>query len=167
MVEFAEQSRMEDRERRIIPMIVNTTRFGQVEVDDSRVIVFPKGLLGFPSYTRYVLIEPGEDSYFLWLQSTQTPDLAFVVTDPSLFVPTYKVPIKQDQMRELGIASLSSAQVFVIVNKVDRMLTGNLQGPLVINVATKVGEQLVLSDRRFTTRVPLVELGSPVEAMSA
>ena len=90
-----------------------------------------------------------------------------MVTDPSLFVPTYKVPIKQDQMRELGIASLSSAQVFVIVNKVDRMLTGNLQGPLVINVATKVGEQLVLSDRRFTTRVPLVELGSPVEAMSA
>ncbi len=158
---------MDGRRKDGLEMIVNTSRFGQVEVDDNRVIVFPKGLLGFSNFTRYVLIEPGEEGYFLWLQSTEAPDLAFVVTDPSLFVPTYKVPVKQDQLRELGIQSISNAQVFVIVNKVDRLLTGNLQGPLVINVATKVGEQLVLSDRRFTTRVPLVELGSPVQAMSA
>jgi len=148
-------------------MIVNTSRFGEVEVDESRVITFPKGLLGFPSYKQYVLIEPGQDTYFFWLQSVDAPDLAFVVTDPSLFVSTYKVPIKSEQMNELGMGSVEEAQVFVIVNKRDQTLTGNLQGPLVINVTTKVGEQLVLSDRRFTTRVPLMELGSPVSAMSA
>ncbi len=70
-------------------------------------------------------------------------------------------------MRELGIESLDQAQVFVIVNKRESMLTGNLQGPLVVSVANKLGEQLVLSDRRYTTRVPLVELASGVEAMSA
>ena len=148
-------------------MIVNTSRFGKVEVDDQRVITFPKGLLGFPRYKRYVLIEPGEENYFFWFQAVDAPDLAFVVTDPSLFVPTYRVPIKAEQMRELGIESLEEAQVFVVVNKRQNVLTGNLQGPLVISVTNKLGEQLVLSDRRYTTRVPLVELTSGVEAMSA
>ena len=70
-------------------------------------------------------------------------------------------------MEELGIASISEAEVFVIVNKHGETLTGNLQGPLVINVTQRAGKQLVLSDRRFTTRVPLVELTERVEAMSA
>ncbi len=148
-------------------MIVNTSRFGQVEVSDERVLTFPKGLLGFPRFKQYVVLESGDDSYFYWLQSVDAPDLAFVVTDPSHFVPTYRVPIKADQMHELNIESVDQAQVFVIVNKRDNMLTGNLQGPLVISVANKFGEQLVLSDRRYTTRVPLIELTSAVEAMSA
>ena len=147
-------------------MIVKTTRFGDVEVENDRVITFTKGLLGFPKYKQYVLIEPGEDGYFWWLQSIETPDLAFVVTDPSLFVLSYQVPIGQEQLRELGLESLNDAQVFVIVNKRDNVLTGNLQGPLVIHVKNRTGEQLVLSDRRFTTRVPLVELTEPVEAMA-
>ena len=148
-------------------MILQTTRFGQIEVDEQRVITFPKGLLGFPDFQTYVLIEPGDDTYFFWLQSTQTPDLAFVVTDPSLFVSSYNVPIKPDQMEEMSLAGIEEAQVFVIVNKRGNLLTGNLQGPLVINVNDRVGQQLVLSDRRFTTRVPLIELGNNVEALSA
>lgn len=148
-------------------MILQTTRFGQIEVDEQRVITFPKGILGFPDFQTYVLIEPGDDTYFFWLQSTQTPDLAFVVTDPSLFVANYQVPIKPDQMEEMALAGIEEAQVFVIVNKRGNLLTGNLQGPLVINVSQRTGQQLVLSDRRFTTRVPLIELGSSVEALSA
>ncbi len=148
-------------------MIVNTSRFGQVEVDGQRVITFQKGILGFPRYKRYVLIQPAEDSSFFWLQAVDTPDLAFVVTDPSQFVSSYQVPLKPEQMQELGLGSLDEAQVFVIVNKRDDMLTGNLQGPLVVNVTNCVGAQLVLCDRRFTTRVPLIDLNAEVEAVSA
>ena len=111
-----------------------------------------KGILGFPSFQRYVLMEAGEESYFWWLQSVDAADLAFVVTDPSLFVPTYKVPLRADQMAELGMDSIDDAQVFVIVNKREQLLTGNLQGPLVVHVRDRIAEQLVLSDRRFTTR---------------
>ncbi len=148
-------------------MVVKTTRFGQVQVDEDRIISFPKGILGFPGYKHYVLIDPADDGYFWWLQSIDTPDLAFVVTDPSLFVSSYKVPLRPDQIAEMGMQSLDEAQVFVIVNKRGNMLTGNLQGPLIIHVANRTGEQIVLSERRFTTRVPLVELAQPVEAMSA
>lgn len=142
-------------------MLIQTTRFGEVQIDEDRIISFPKGLLGFPKYKQYVLIEAGEDSTFWWLQSTDLPELAFVVTDPALFVPTYKVPVRPEQLADLGVTGIEQAQVFVIVNKRGQTLTGNLQGPLVVSVAGRVGEQLVLSDRRFTTRVPLVELPSP------
>ena len=149
-------------------MQIQTTRFGQLEVDPARVIGFPKGLLGFPKFRDYVLIESGEadanaaESNFWWLQSIDLPELAFVVTDPTLFVTTYKVPIHAEQMAGLGLRSIDDAQVFVIVNKRGHVLTGNLQGPLVVNVGSRRGEQLVLSDRRFTTRVPLVELHAEV-----
>ena len=153
------EGRIEDQVMRI-----ETSRFGPVDVDESRQIQFAKGILGFPAYTRYVLLETDQDNSFWWLQSTEAPDLAFVVTDPTLFVPTYKVPVKHEQMEEMNLASLDEAQVFVIVNKHGPTLTGNLQGPLIINVTDRTGVQLVLSDRRYTTRVPLVELPEPVAA---
>ncbi len=139
-------------------MVIETSRFGTVEVDENRLIEFPKGILGFPSQQKYALIQTGEESSFYWLQSVDRAELAFVVCDPRLFVPDYRVPIRADELAQLGLESPSGAQVFVIVNKVQEMLTGNLQGPLVVNVETRVAKQLVLSDRRYTTRHPLMRL---------
>src|SRR5215831_15922866 len=98
-------------------MEVKQTRFGVVENADDRVIHFPKGLLGFTTQTRFCLLEPGEDACFFWLQSVDEPGLAFVVTDPALFVQDYSVPIRPEQMSEMGLSRLEDAQVFVIVNK--------------------------------------------------
>lgn len=150
-------------------MHVRTTRFGTVEIAEDRVITFPKGLLGFPGHTRYCLLEPSDEACFFWLQSLDDPALAFVVTDPSFFIPDYSVPIRSEQMEELNLARLEDAQVFVIVNKVDSSLTGNLQGPLVINTVTKSAEQFVLAEKKWTTRHSLVNVATqaPRRAMSA
>jgi len=145
-------------------MEVRTTRFGVIEIAEDRVITIPKGLLGFPDKTRYCLLEPGEDACFFWLQSLDDPALAFVITDPTLFVSDYSVPIRSEQMEELGLDRLEDAQVFVIVNKVGEELTGNLQGPLIINTLSRVGEQAVLADKRWTTRHPLVKVATTSEA---
>jgi flagellar assembly factor FliW len=142
-------------------MQVRTTRFGTVDIADDRVITFPRGLLGFSEHKRFCLLEPAEDSAFFWLQSVEDPTLAFVVTDPSFFVPEYSVPIRAEQMGELGMSKLEDAQVFVIVNKVDQTLTGNLQGPLVN------GEQFVLAEKRWNTRHPLVSIGARQTAPKA
>ena len=150
-------------------MEVRTTRFGVIDIADDRVITFASGILGFPERTRYCLLEPGDDACFFWLQSLDEPDLAFVVTDPSLFVPEYTVPIRKEQMASLDLGKLEDAQVFVIVNKVGGTLTGNLQGPLVVNTATRAGEQMVLAEKRWTTRHTLmkVETGAETPATSA
>lgn len=145
-------------------MLVQTSRFGGVEIADDRVITFPRGLLGFGSFTRFCLLQQNDDACFLWLQSVDDPGLAFVVTDPALFVREYEVPIRGEQAEELRLASLEEAQVFVIVNRVDGVLTANLQGPLVVNSRELVGEQLVLADRRWTTRHELMRAGEPARA---
>jgi flagellar assembly factor FliW len=146
-------------------MLIQTSRFGQLDVNRDRLIQFEEGILGFPRQREYALIQTGEGSGFYWLQSVDTPDLAFVVCDPRLFVTDYRVPVKVDDLENIGLSSAENAQVFVIVNKVDDLLTGNLQGPLVINVLTRQGRQLVLSDKRFSTRHPLMRIPAPA-AMS-
>jgi flagellar assembly factor FliW len=148
-------------------MEVRTTRFGVIDIAEDRVITFPKGLLGFSGHKRYCLLEPGDDACFFWLQSLDEPSLAFVVTDPALFIPEYSVPIRPEQMSDLALDKLEDAQVFVIVNKVDQQLTGNLQGPLVVNTLSKVGEQFVLAEKRWTTRHALMKVGQQVQAATA
>ncbi len=149
-------------------MNLETTRFGNVEIDDDRVINFPSGLLGFSSYSKFVLLQPDEQGVFFWLQSTEAPDLAFVVTDPALWITDYQANIRKDQMEELGMGEIGDAQVLVIVNKRDDSITSNLQGPLVINVQGRVGMQLVLADKRWSTRHELLQVGeTTAQAASA
>lgn len=139
-------------------MIISTSRFGQLEVDPERLITFEDGILGFPDEKRFALIQTGEGSGFYWLQAVDRVDLAFVVCDPRLFVPDYQVPVKLDDLECIGVKQADEAQVFTIVNKVDGLLTGNFHGPLVVNVATRRARQLVLSDKRYSTRQPLMRL---------
>lgn len=139
-------------------MVITTSRFGQLDVNAERLIEFPGGILGFPDQSQYALIQTGTDSGFYWLQSVCTADLAFVVCDPRLFVSDYQVPVKLEELEGIELSGVQDAQVFVIVNKVGDLLTGNLQGPLVVNVRNRRARQLVLSDKRFSTRHPLMRI---------
>lgn len=136
-----------------------------VEIDDQRIMFFPKGMVGFPNCQRFALIQTNDEGVFFWLQSLERAELAFVVCDPRTFVPDYRVPVKIEELELIGLESPEDAQVLVIVNKVDNVLTGNLQGPLVINARSLIGKQLVLSDKRYTTRHPFMQLGNRQSAM--
>ena len=158
---------------------IQSTRFGTLLVDEERIINFRSGLLGFPEHRRFALIQTGEENYFFWLQSLDEPNLAFVVTDPAIFFKGYDVPLRDETRQELqltdanrdaegelvpGGATTATAetflQVFVICNKVDDWLTGNLLGPLVVNAQNRLGQQVVLTEKKWTTRQPLMRLES-------
>jgi flagellar assembly factor FliW len=143
-------------------MEIETTRFGRLSVDDERVINVPRGLLGFPDYTRYALIQTGEENYFFWLQAVDEPSLAFVVTDPSIFFKDYQVPIREETQDELALGDMNATQVFVICNRVDDWLTGNLLGPIVVNAQNRLASQVVLTEKKWTTRQPLLKLQADV-----
>lgn len=146
-------------------MRIETSRFGALDVDETRLLCFGEGILGFPRQTRYALIQTGHGSGFYWLQAVCTPDLAFVVCDPRLFVADYRVPVKLEELTSIELEDPSESQVFVIVNKVGDLLTGNFQGPLVVNVANRHAKQLVLSDKRYSTRHPLMRIPSAATAV--
>jgi flagellar assembly factor FliW len=139
-------------------MLIDTSRFGQVEIDPERIIEFADGVLGFPEHRRFALIQTAPDAVFFWLQSIDDAGLAFVVCDPLAFVADYRVPIRSEELRGLDITDPEESQVLVIVNKVDGALTANLLGPLLIGARSLRGKQLVLSDRRYTTRHEIMSL---------
>lgn len=133
-------------------MLIDTRRFGQIEIDEQRIIRFVDGIPGFPEQRRFALIQPAPDAVFFWLQSLDDAGLAFVVCDPLAFFPDYQAPIRADDVAALELHDLADCQVLVIVNRVEDSLTVNLLGPLVIGAHSLLGKQLVLSDRRFSTR---------------
>jgi flagellar assembly factor FliW len=139
-------------------MEIQTSRFGTLTVEDDRVMTFPNGLLGFPNRASFALIQTGSENYFFWLQSIDDPNLAFVVTDPAIFFKDYEVPIREELKQELRLGDPNFAQVFVICNKVGEWLTGNLLGPLVVNSENRLAQQTVLTDKKWTTRQPLLKL---------
>ena len=77
-------------------MLIETTRFGPIEIDGQRVITFKEGLPGFPGMRRFALIQTSPEPVFFWLQSVDEPGLAFVVCDPLAFVPDFRAGIRAD-----------------------------------------------------------------------
>jgi flagellar assembly factor FliW len=144
-------------------MLIETTRFGPIEVDDRRIMSFKDGLLGFADHHRFALLQTSPDPVFFWMQSVEDPGLAFVVCDPLTFVADYQVPVRADDVQALELGDLRDCQVLVIVNKVNGELTGNLLGPLVVGTHSLCAKQMVLSDKRYGTRYPLM----PAEAVEA
>jgi flagellar assembly factor FliW len=139
-------------------MEIQTTRFGVLSIEDERVMTFTRGLLGFPDHTRFALLQTGEDNYFFWLQSVDDPNLAFVVTDPTIFFKDYDVPVREETQADIALTDPKLAQVFVICNKVGDWLTGNLLGPIVVNAENRLATQVVLTEKKWTTRQPLYRL---------
>ena len=133
-------------------MLIQTSRFGRTEIDETRIMSFSEGLPGFPKHRRFVLLQPAPDPVFFWMQCVDDPELAFVVCDPRTFVPDYRVPIRKDEIAALALADPGDCHVLVIVNKVGDELTANLLGPIVVGAHSWRARQVVLSDKRYGIR---------------
>ena len=139
-------------------MQIQTTRFGTVQVDDEQIISFAQGLIGFESHRQFVLLPTAQNAGFYWLQAADDPEVAFLVTDPDAFFKDYDVPIREETQQDLQLADTKDGRVLVICNRSGDWLTGNLMGPLVINTASRMGEQVVLTEKKWTCRQPLLQL---------
>jgi flagellar assembly factor FliW len=142
-------------------MQIQSSRFGWLSVEDNRIMTFPRGLLGFPTHKRFALIQTNSENYFFWLQSIDDPTLAFVVTDPGIFFKDYNVPVREETVTELELDEPEFLQTFAICNRVGEWLTGNLLGPLLVNSKNRLATQVVLTEKKWTTRQPLLKLEAP------
>ena len=137
-------------------MNIVTTRFGPVHARDGDLVRFPEGLVGFRGYTQFVHLGDPVTSGLSWLQSATAPDLAFALVAPPLALSDYRIEIRPGDRAALELDDERSALVFVILNRGDGGgLAVNLQGPVVINPAKRLGRQLVLTSSRYPVRYPL------------
>jgi len=140
-------------------LTIQTTQFGIVEVDAAGVIHFPKGLLGFEHRNQFIIIKNDEHEPFAHLQSVEDPSLTFIIVNPRLFFPNYKVQVDRPEIAELSVTDLSRVNTWVIVTVPDEIasMSANLQGPLLINRDKNIGKQVVLMRSTYTTRHYLLD----------
>lgn len=139
-------------------MKIKTSRFGELDIDASRIITFTEGILGFPDNLRYVLLERDTGSPFKWLQSLDNGELAFVLVDPLCFLPDYRVEISKEDAEALGISNPETTAVLCIVTigEGGASVTANLLGPIVINPHTMRARQVVLMDAQYSVQYDLL-----------
>lgn len=139
-------------------MQLTTTRFGAIEVDESTIIHFPLGLLGFERSHRFVLIDSDEAEPMRWLQSADDGGLAFLIVEPELFFADYQPPLSRDDREFLQLAPGEEHLLacLVVVPENPSLMTINLMGPLVLNAEKRLGKQIVLHDSSYSTRQRLI-----------
>lgn len=138
---------------------VQTARFGDVAVEQERIIQFVEPILGFSDTCRYVILDHAEDSPFKWLQSVEDPELAFVVTNPKMFGIEYEFALSDETAERLALSNAEDALVMTIVNipqEDPSKMTTNLLGPIVVNQANCQALQVVLHESGYNTKTRLI-----------
>ncbi len=126
--------------------------------EDGALLTFPKGLVGFPNLTLFKLFEP-KDSYPLkFLQSVEAREVSFVCVDPACVKKDYEVPLGAEEAEALHLEAPQDALVLtlVVIPEDPRHMTTNLAGPLVINVKTRIGFQIVLNADKYPLQFPII-----------
>lgn len=133
----------------------NTSRFGQVDITEDKIIYFPQGILGFFDIKRYILIDHGEDGLFKWLQAVDNPDVAFLLTDPIRFKPDYRIALAAEQSKFLKIKDATDVVIMTMVcfpKEEPPCITLNLKGPVLFNSINMVARQIVLEGDEYSHR---------------
>jgi flagellar assembly factor FliW len=134
-------------------MRVNTKAYGEVDVDERQRVNFPGGLLGFEKFSDYILLD-AKQKPFLYLQSLELPELAFILIDPFLFRPDYSLDVGDEILSDIGVKSPDDAVVFAIVTAPSdgSPITANLMGPVIISKSNRCGMQAVLADSKWRVK---------------
>ena len=129
-----------------------TRIFGTIDVADDKIIKMEKGMIGFPHLTHFALIfdEEKKEKKFkiMWLQSMDDGDIASPVVDPITVKDDYQPSVSEEIIAPLGEMTGDNAYLLVTVTvpKSIEEASVNLKAPIVINMATNKGAQVITED---------------------
>ena len=143
-------------------MQITTNVFGEITVDDDKLIYFPKGIIGFPDLKDFALIhdeEKGSDSIH-WLQSIQEPAFAMPVMDPLLVCPDYNPEADDELLNNLGEIKPDDLLVLVTVTVPSDLtqMSVNLKGPIVINAGERKAIQVIAEGDTYQVKFPIYDI---------
>lgn len=145
-------------------MRVQTKWFGEIEVSDEKIITFEKGIIGFEDWKKYTLVydaEKEEDVSIVWLQAADEPTLALPIMKPELVYETYDPIVEDEIINSLG-ENIKDAELMVFcaltVPQDLTKMTINLKAPIIINVDTMKGVQLIADNSDYQVRYPIYDI---------
>lgn len=134
---------------------VNTLRFGEIEVDEGKIVHFADGIPAFEEEHEFLIIPYDEESPYVFLQSMVTPELAFLMTMPFVFFPEYEFELDDANQEKLGLTRQEDMLVYMLLTIPDgqvESMTANLMAPIVMNQVTMQARQIVLDKSPYTTK---------------
>jgi len=141
---------------------IQTRKFGEIEIDETKTLTMPEGLPGFPGFEKFVLLEDPKTAPFCWFQSIEAPDLSLIVMNPVLFKADY-APDLSVLIEARGWENVKSDKIltFVVINIQDKedekSITANLMGPIVINLDSLEAVQVAICDTGYSHQYDVVK----------
>ena len=138
-------------------MLVKTKHFGEIELEEEKIITFDEGLIGFEDKKRYTILfnnESKSKGTISWLQSLDEPMLALPVVSPIVAMADYN-PIVEDEvlasLGELNDENLVILLTLTVPSDLTKM-TVNLKAPIIINADTRKGCQAIAENSDYVVR---------------
>ena len=136
-------------------MKIQTRKFGEVEIDDDKILTMPEGLPGFPGFERFALLEDPKSAPFCWFQSVEEPNLALIIINPYIFKPDYQIDLEGFiTSRGWEDTAMEDLLVYAVVNITDRggekQIMANLVGPLIINSKNNETIQVAIANSMYS-----------------
>jgi flagellar assembly factor FliW len=140
-------------------MKISTSYHGDIEIDNQQTLTFNQGIPGFLEETEFVILPLSEAEAFQVLQSIQTKELAFIITDPFQFFLDYDFQLELQEIEKLQLQQAEDAAVYVLLTMSDSMekITANLQAPVIINTKQQLAKQVILMNTAYETKHRLFE----------
>jgi len=143
-------------------MQITTRVFGEITIDDEKIIHFPGGIIGFPDLQDFALIhdeEKGTDT-IQWMQSLQEPAFAMPVMDPLLVKEDYNPEVEDELLKVLGEWEPDELLVLVTVSVPQELekMTVNLKGPIIINGANRKACQVIVEGDTYKVKFPIYDI---------
>lgn len=134
-------------------MIATAKQIANKEVDQIE-IVLKKGLLGFENMINFLIKGELENGAFYSMEALKHPNVSFVLINPFVFFSDYEFELNDHDVQELDIKCLEDVLIFTTITIPEKAAdtTTNLLAPIVINRKTFQGKQVILDDRRYTTK---------------
>lgn len=130
-------------------MLIKTKHFGEINIEEDKIIQFNSGILGFENLKLYTLLfdnEKGERADVYWLQCLDEPALAIPVMSPFLLREDYNPEVEDELLKPLG--EMTDENIIVLVSltvpsDITKMSL-NLKAPFIINSDTRKGSQVIV-----------------------
>jgi flagellar assembly factor FliW len=134
-------------------MLLHTLRFGEIEIEEEKIVTFAQGVPGFEQYKTYIMLTPDPEIPLSFLQSIEDGDIAFIVSDPFAYFSDYDFELPINIQKELNIESPEDVMVVSIVSiSSEDEFSLNLLAPVILNVREKIGRQVILHQTPYKTK---------------
>lgn len=144
-------------------MKISTIRFGEIEIEESRIFKFALPIIGFNELRDFVILDLNKEGFFRWLQSVEDPALAFPIVSVFSLDVDYTIDLPDEVVQILKITNPDSLLVMNIASIPQDNPQGttiNLLAPIIFNLDEQLAGQVILSGSGYDISFPLFKINN-------